>query len=89
MIMTLDTQVEKNIKDLPLREVVSNIIEQYIITMEDQTIESLHSMVIKEVELGLFKKVLQLCQGNQSLAAKWLGLARGTLRKRLAEYNLE
>ncbi len=87
--MTLDTQVEKNIKDLPLREVVSNIIEQYIITMEDQTIESLHSMVIKEVELGLFKKVLQLCQGNQSLAAKWLGLARGTLRKRLAEYNLE
>lgn len=89
MIMTLDTHVTEKIKNLPLREVVANMIEQYIITMEEQSIEALHAMVIKEVELGLFKKVLQHCQGNQSLAAQWLGLARGTLRKRLAEYNIE
>ena len=76
-------------KTLPLRDVVSHMIEQYIITMEDHRIENLHALVIKEVELGLFKKVLLLCHGNQSLAAKWLGLARGTLRKKLSEYQLD
>lgn len=86
--MTNET-CQNNVNNLSLREVVSHMIEQYIATMEDQKIESLYPMVMKEVELGLFKKVLELCQGNQSLASKWLGLARGTLRKRLAEYEIE
>ena len=86
--MTNET-IPCELKNLPLREIVANMIEQYITTMEDQSIEALYPMVMKEVELGLFKKVLELCQGNQSLAAKWLGLARGTLRKRLSEYEIE
>ena len=73
----------------PLREIVSSIIEQYVHTMGDHPVHDLHTMVIKEVETGLLKKVLYLCKGNQSLAARWLGMARGTLRKKIAEYQLE
>ncbi|MBS0290441.1 MAG: Fis family transcriptional regulator [Proteobacteria bacterium] len=74
---------------LPLREVVSKTIESYFSALDGQPAKQLYDLVIKEVELGLFKAVLNFADGNQSKAAKWLGLARGTLRKRLAEYGLE
>lgn len=89
MIMDQSTQPKVEQPTQPLREVVAQMIEQYVVTMENDDIKDLHDMVVKEVELGLLKKVLQLCHGNQSLAAKWLGLARGTLRKKLAQYNIE
>lgn len=72
-----------------LKETVANMIEGYITTLEGQPAQNLYNIVIKEVELGLFKTVLKHTGGNQSKAAEWLGLARGTLRKRLSEYNLE
>jgi Fis family transcriptional regulator, factor for inversion stimulation protein len=72
-----------------LREIVSQIIEGYFSTLDGQPANKLYDLVIKEVELGLFKTVLQYTGGNQKKAADWLGLARGTLRKRLAEYGLE
>ncbi|MBN9287699.1 MAG: hypothetical protein BGO43_02790 [Gammaproteobacteria bacterium 39-13] len=73
----------------PLREVVSQMIQEYFCALDGQPAQKLYEMVIKEVELGLFKTVLDYTGGNQSKAADWLGLARGTLRKRLAEYGLE
>lgn len=73
----------------PLREVVSKMIQEYFCALDGQPAQKLYEMVIKEVELGLFKTVLDYTGGNQSKAADWLGLARGTLRKRLAEYGLE
>jgi Fis family transcriptional regulator len=73
----------------PLREIVSKIIEEYFCALDGQPAKKLYDMVMKEVELGLFKTVLDYTGGNQSKAAQWLGLARGTLRKRLAEYGLE
>lgn len=73
----------------PLREIVSTILDHYFCALDGQPGKKLYEMVIKEVELGLFKTVLHHTGGNQSKAAQWLGLARGTLRKRLAEYDLE
>lgn len=73
----------------PLREIVSKMIQDYFCALDGQPAQKLYAMVIKEVELGLFKTVLEYTGGNQSKAADWLGLARGTLRKRLEEYGLE
>lgn len=72
-----------------LKDIVSRMIEEYFSTLEDEPAQKLYEMVIKEVELGLFKTVLFQTGGNISKAAEWLGLARGTLRKRLLEYGLE
>lgn len=73
----------------PLREVVADMITNYFSTLDGQPATQLYDLVMKEVELGLFKTVLEFTGGNQSKAADWLGLARGTLRKRLAQYGLE
>lgn len=72
-----------------LKEIVSHMMKEYFSTLDGQPAKKLYDMVIKEVELGLFKEVLHQTGGNQSKAAQWLGLARGTLRKRLSEYGLE
>lgn len=74
---------------LSLKEIVSRMIEEYFSTLEGEPAKSLYEMVIKEVEVGLFKTVLQQTGGNKRKAAEWLGMARGTLCKRLIEYGLE
>jgi Fis family transcriptional regulator len=77
-------------KNLPsLKEIVARIMEEYFSALDGQPAKQLYEMVLKEVELGLFKTVMHHTGGNQSKAAMWLGLARGTLRKRLAELGIE
>ena len=72
-----------------LRDIVAQMITDYFSTLDGQPAKMLYDLVIKEVELGLFETVLSHTGGNQRKAAEWLGLARGTLRKRLANYGLE
>lgn len=74
---------------ITLRQTVEQTIQGYFHTLDGQPAQDLYALVIKEVEVGLFRTVLELADGNQSLAARWLGLARNTLRKRLADYGLE
>lgn len=45
-------------------------------------------MVLNEVEVPLLEAVLSYTGGNQTQAAEVLGINRGTLRKKLKEYNL-
>lgn len=75
-------------QELPLREVVIRLTQSYFTALEGQPPQQLYTLVLKEVEAGLFQSVLQHTKGNQSKAAAWLGLARGTLRKRLSELEL-
>ena len=43
---------------------------------------------VSEFEQRYIRKVLEINQGNQSQAAKALGIHRNTLRRKLAEYQL-
>lgn len=72
-----------------LRTLVEDALEGYFANLEDQNTAGVYKMVIREVEMGLLKVVLKRTRGNQSTAASILGLARGTLRRRLLEYGLE
>ena len=40
---------------------------------------------MRQAESSLLMTVMDECRGNQSKAATWLGISRGTLRGRLAE----
>lgn len=73
----------------PLRHWVEQALENYFEHLEDQHAKNVYDLVIKEVEIGLLKTVMKYAKGNQSKASTWLGIARGTLRKRLAEYGIE
>ena len=46
-------------------------------------------MVMEQVEQPLFKSVMDYTGGNQSKAAALLGISRSTLRKKLAQYDIE
>ena len=46
-------------------------------------------MVINAVEKPLLLYIMNKTEGNQSKAAKMLGLNRNTLRKKLKQYNLD
>ena len=73
----------------PLRECVRDSLNHYLTQLKGQNVTGLYELVMNEVEVPLLKTVLQHTHGNQSKAAKILGMSRGTLRKKLKHYDIE
>lgn len=67
---------------------VKNAIRGYFAQLDGEQPNELYKLVLAEIELPLFKTIMNLTRGNQSKAAKILGMSRGTLRKKLAEYDV-
>jgi Fis family transcriptional regulator len=72
----------------PLSECVRTAMRQYLRGLGGHQVNDLHRLVIEEVERPLFQTVLEHTRGNQTLAARLLGISRSTLRKRLADYHI-
>lgn len=72
----------------PLKTIVRETMRQYFIKLDNQTPMDVYAMVLAEVESPLLETVLQHTRQNQSLAARILDMSRGTLRKKMAQYNL-
>lgn len=72
----------------PLQEKVENELRRYFQILNGQHPTDLHELVIGQVEEALYRVVMEHCAGNQSRAASYLGINRGTLRKKLRQYNL-
>ena len=49
----------------------------------------MHSLFLNDTERTLIDTVLDSCNGNVTKSASFLGISRGTLIKRIKEYNLE
>jgi len=73
---------------LSLQESVHHTLQQYVAKLDGQTPANLYELVLAEVEKPLLEMVLKLTNNNQSKAAIVLGLSRGTLRKKMAIYEL-
>lgn len=71
-----------------LRECVARAVRRYLADVESEPTESLHALVISEVELPLMREVMNWYGGNQSKAAAALGINRATLRRKLQQYGL-
>ena len=71
-----------------LQESVQQTLQQYIANLDGQMPNDLYGLVLAEVERPLLEMVLKFTNGNQSKAAIVLGLSRGTLRKKMAIYDL-
>ena len=72
----------------PLQQQVEKELVKYFRTLNGEPPSELHDLVIGQVEEVLFRVVLEQCRGNQSRAAMCLGINRGTLRKKLIQYDL-
>jgi Fis family transcriptional regulator len=67
---------------------VKAAVETYFADLNGHMPGNLYEMVMAEVERPLLETVMREVQGNQTRAAKMLGINRSTLRKKLAHYGL-
>jgi Fis family transcriptional regulator len=72
----------------PLRECVRSALRFYLKCLDGYEVTDLHEMVMREVELPLIETLLDHTRGNQTQAARLLGMSRSTLRKKMAHYGL-
>ena len=70
-------------------DAVKSSIKRYLHELEDTEPSEMYAMVLSQIEQPLLESVLEHTGGNQSRAAEYLGLNRGTLRKKLRIYNLD
>lgn len=73
----------------PLRNHVEKAISDYFIKLGDTLPVNFYEFVLAEIEPPLLEATMRKARGNQSKAAKILGLSRGTLRKKLKQYDLD
>ena len=87
---TLDVDVESYQvpKQQSLRDHVAEAMLRYFQDLDGQDTRDLYDIVMAEVEPPLLEAAMKYTRQNQSRAAELLGLNRGTLRKKLKQYNL-
>jgi len=75
-------------QERPLRESVNRALDNYFAQLEGQPVNNLYDLVLTEVEAPLLEAVMRYTDNNQTQASNLLGLNRGTLRKKLKQYDL-
>jgi len=71
-----------------LSEQVTQTLEVYFDTLQEEKTSDLYEMVIQQVEKPLIEFVLTKTEHNQTQAAQILGINRNTLRKKMQKYHL-
>ena len=72
-----------------LRSLVTEWVRERVLALEGAEPADLHIKLIEEVEPALIDEVLRQLDGNRLVAARWLGLARATVRKLIRKYHPE
>lgn len=71
-----------------LRDHVSLTVKQYLDALDGEMTTDVYQMVLSEVEAPLLQEIMSYTNDNQTRASVMLGLNRGTLRKKLKQYNM-
>jgi Fis family transcriptional regulator len=71
-----------------IRNSVATALENYFSQLDGQDVFDVYEMVLAEVEAPLFEAVMKYTRKNQTKASIMLGLNRGTLRKKLKQYDM-
>lgn len=82
------TQGQNLTQGKSLRGCVEQAMENYFQNLDGQPVSDVYNMVMAEVEAPMLEIVLKYTRHNQTRAAQVLGLNRGTLRKKLKQYDL-
>lgn len=70
-----------------LRDVVKATVENYLNEAETPP-KNLYQLMLEEIEEPLMQFLMEKTKGNQCEVTRILGIARGTVRKKLAQYDL-
>jgi len=72
-----------------LQQSVEQAISRYLVDLDGEIPCNLFETVIAEIEQPMLRTVLRHCDNNQSRTASYLGINRGTLRKKLRQYQID
>lgn len=72
----------------PLSDHIKVVLDNYFNDLGDHEPAHLYQLVLQEIERPLLETVMKYTKGNQSKASVVLGLNRGTLRKKLKQYDI-
>lgn len=75
-------------REITLRECTSRAARRYIADLKADDGAELHAVFVAEMESALIAEVCRHTAGNLTRAARLLGLSRGTLRKKMQDYQL-
>lgn len=67
---------------------IESELANYEALLDGEQATDIHRLVMDQAERAVIGYALRRVQGNQSQAACMLGISRGTLRKKLREYQL-
>ena len=81
--MNSDTSEESK-----LSKKVRKYLTRYFKDLDGENTQDLYDIVLAQVEKPMLETVMQHVNHNQTLASQVLGLNRGTLRKKLKQYNM-
>ncbi len=85
---TIDQIADVEDQNVPLSGTIKTMLKDYFNDLDGFPPADLYQMVLQEIEQPLLESVLHYTRGNQSKAAIVLGLNRGTLRKKLKQYDI-
>ncbi|NPA71840.1 MAG: Fis family transcriptional regulator [Gammaproteobacteria bacterium] len=71
-----------------LSEQVTQTLDRYFDSLQEQQASDLYEMVIQQVEKPMIEFVLTKTDNNQTQTAQILGINRNTLRKKMQKYQL-
>ena len=71
-----------------LRDSVTAAVRHYLKDLDGETSTDVYQMVLAEIEAPLLEEIMAYTRNNQTKASLMLGLNRGTLRKKLKQYDL-
>ena len=71
-----------------LNTAIRSALTQYLDDLDGENPGNIYDLVLQQVEAPLLELILTHVDGNQSKAAEYLGINRGTLRKKLKTYKL-
>ena len=84
-----ETEIENPKPGVSFAACVQKTLQDYFACLDGEDPANLYDLVLSEMEIPLLKVIMRYTGGNQSKAAKVLGLSRGTLRKKLSIYKIE
>ena len=74
--------------DQNLQDKIETLLDKYFKDLDGENPNDVYDMVLHSIEKPLLIYIMNYAEGNQTRAAKILGLNRNTLRKKLEFYNL-
>lgn len=87
-VINLPGLINEETKNTGLDNAVRASLSQFLDDLDEENPGNIYDLVIQQVEAPLLELILKHVDGNQSKAADYLGINRGTLRKKLKAYQL-